>query len=419
MNKPQLHDYFLSIVNACTKSQKFFDSLKACGISSVKWPTSDAKSLMGDLTFLAEKDGYAVASAEIALRIPTIRNLLSLQDLRSGTLDEFRSTHDLYSKIGRAHELAEKIFENPLDVDQFVAEFKAAHKETKVNTLHQALIETVKERQALMDSKTSLVEINGWPLLSNFIGGFNPGRITIISGGTGFGKTTLALNLALKAIETIPALFVNMEMLQYDLIAKIICSEVGISYRQFQKDYLSDYTQQKIIDLIKRAGGIHPLTFTDGRSLTLQDLTSLIIQQKEQNGIGLVFIDYDQKIAVQNRSEEWKLLQIAVEELEEIAKITRTHIILLSQADEAGDPKASKRIKQSASCVLHFTKALDNNFYLIPIKNRFGGSNEAIQAEFDSQVGRVKEIAITPKPEQSGKRNSLPNPGSARVGPMF
>ncbi len=81
---------------------------------------------------------------------------------------------------------------------------------------------------------------------------------------------------------------------------------------------------------------------TDGRSLNLSQIQLLIRTMVVERGIKQVFIDYDQKIFVDDPRDEWRTLQVAAESLEQIAITNNIHITLLSQADENGDPKVDE-----------------------------------------------------------------------------
>ena len=111
----------------------------------------------------------------------------------------------------------------------------------------------------------------------------------------------------------------------------------------------------------------------------------------------IVIIDYDQKIRSINNGEEWQVLQRAVEDLEEVAKLCKCPIVILAQGREAasksgiaGDPKASARTKQSASAVIRLHK--ENDAYFIELmKNRFGPREGKLDINFNSSTMKMTE----------------------------
>ena len=116
----------------------------------------------------------------------------------------------------------------------------------------------------------------------------------------------------------------------------------------------------------------------------------------EGESYGFVIVDYDQKIISKNSDEEWKSVLKTVEMLEECTKQTNAHILVLSQGDDEGQPKASKRSKQPASAVLHLGKNDDNEWFIRTTKNRFGNPNLVIPLAVDGATSRIAELDDRP-----------------------
>ena len=51
------------------------------------------------------------------------------------------------------------------------------------------------------------------------------------------GKTSLALNIALHASQTIPVLFVTFEHAPTNLLLKALCAQAGVNPQQVQRGY--------------------------------------------------------------------------------------------------------------------------------------------------------------------------------------
>src|SRR5690606_19276056 len=84
--------------------------------------------------------------------------------------------------------------------------------------LDQVMLEEGKKVQTSQSRKL----IPGWEKLSRLIGGFNPGRVSVLIAESGVGKTMCALNLSLCASKSEPTLFINMEMTKNDIVARFV-----------------------------------------------------------------------------------------------------------------------------------------------------------------------------------------------------
>lgn len=284
------------------------------------------------------------------------------------------------------------------------------------------------QKQNLENEKAgkSVVEIPGWPVLSNMIGGFNPGRVGLLVANTGFGKTNLAASLALDASETLSTLFCNMEMITHDFAEKLVMGAGEITYRQIRT---SPSHFPEIFEEVQAKHINRRLFFTDGSTLSVWDLNQMVLNMKEKHEIDLLIVDYDQKIELKTSKEmpEWKALQVAVESLEKMAKEHRIYCLLLAQAADDGDGKSKGRVSGSrrstfpASTVLNFHRDEDADGapYLIEaVKNRFGPRGATIEVSYRPEVSRVKEKGIyeaglyrsNPTGTASRNSNGVPRP---------
>lgn len=240
---------------------------------------------------------------------------------------------------------------------------------------------------SLESTKTANRYVGGYPLLSKLIGGFNDSRVTMCVAGTGVGKTTFMLNLAIQAIKDFPVLFINMEMSINDMLHRIAAIIGGVS--QGQLDYLNKAGLDARIKANSYLMSQNPLYMTDGTAMTSQQIANEIYIRSKDD-VKFVIIDYDQKIKTGDSDEqEWKVILKTIESLEEIAKQTKVHIIVLAQGDENNEPKASKRSKQPCSAVIGFYEE-NGKFFIKSIKNRFGPKFK-LEMDCDFTTYSIKE----------------------------
>lgn len=254
-----------------------------------------------------------------------------------------------------------------------------------------------------------LVRIPNFEKLSEMIGGFNPGRIIMLMGETGFGKTNFALNLIVCASTSMRCLYFNMEM-PFDDIAKRLA--VLVSGKSFGELFRGEITQDEATKGVAIYG--KNLKITNGRSVSLQSIESLI-QKEKQNGLDFVVIDYDQKIdLVYNRNiPEWKLLQLAAQKLEDIAKELSICVIMLVQVNRDGAISASHRATFTAHTVLNFKRndydgafPQSANAIVSAEKNRHGRKDQACLLTYNQDNLRISEHYVVDykKPDKLEKR---------------
>ena len=285
----------------------------------------------------------------------------------------------------------------------------------------------VKRMVAAQEAGESIVEIPGWPKLSQAIGGFNPGRVGLLVAKTGFGKTNFAASLAIDASELVSTLFVNMEMLTEDFAEKLIMASGGITYREMRHSL--DLVADKILK-VQEENISRRLFFTDGQTMSVPDLEQLVRSFRENNDLRLLIVDYDQKIKIKTSKEtpEWKALQIAVETLESIAKKHRIYCLLLAQESSESDGKHRGRVSGSnrstfpASTVLNFYRSEDEDgepFIVEAVKNRFGPRGARVEVVYRPETSRVTEKGLYESKEfgrsdsggsQTRHRTAIPRP---------
>lgn len=358
------------------------------GVDPADWPESKAKKAAMAFLKLEEAKGSDHAR---------FKTLPMVEDLEGCELPadsgELKAAYQEALGYSHAIVLAERIRREPLRAEEFIRQHQIRRsKEIGSFELNDAVNDWLDDLQRRIESKEALVEIPNWVKLSRMIGGFNPGRFSMIAAGTGAGKTLLTLNLAFEASRRIDVLYFNMEMSWQDIVTRCVAAGTNLNFSQIVRGELDFERLGKYVETLKTR---HRIEITDGRALTLDQIQAKSYLAKAQRPeLGLIFVDYDQKIRFPgNEDEEWRALQRAAEALEEVAKQLNVHICLLAQADDNGDPKASKRSKQPAATVLHFYKDAYGDHVIEAIKNRFGKQGEKLFVKFDGARSLIEELS--------------------------
>lgn len=392
------HDlFFAKVLQSLIENPEMYSTFKRLGLKKTDIPSSSIIRKHFE-TFIkhAEKKEFEMA----IMKTNNIRTVPSL-DYEIDPI--FFSTHYRgFVDRAKGRELVTMLSSNPSEYVSVLERFRRDDGHSvKLFDVVEIYKSQIEKHLTKSQTGTAVIKIPGWPKLSEMINGFNPGTVHMITAMTGIGKTNLSLNLALSAKKELNCIFFNMEMPIEDIFARIAMMGSNVDRNEWNRLHELQGPQHNISAHLSKLrdekGSLH---ISDGRAISITDLTKCIYQENEKRKLDIIFIDYDQKIRVEGLGEQWQQLHSAIESIEEIAKDCGVCIVILGQADEAGDPKASRRMKQSMTSVLWLYEE-NQNFYIKPIKNRnFAKVELEIHywpeksqcAEFDYVDPTVKEI---------------------------
>jgi len=358
--------YFSRIARLFIEDPDAFIHFRTHGFSALDWPACDGREVALQFERLADERSVEFAKLKLsdrALNLESVDQLPQEFD-QIWNLAADMATYGIWEQTARA------ILADPMKGPEVVAQVRTGHRVEMFNVQDVILKHIEEQTELSRQGKSYRLTIPGWEELSKNVGGFNAGRVGFIVAETGAGKTTLAMNLLSSASKQFPVLMVNMEMETKDMLDRLLKMESGVE-PEWLTDQPSLDTQSRTIDAARSVQNRTPFIMTDGRALTMPEITSAIIRAKEKHGVQIVIVDYDQKIVADNDSEEWKEILRAMVKLEELSKATETFIFVLAQGDENGMPKASKRAMQPCSCVLYL-HAEGKGHWIESRKNRFG-----------------------------------------------
>ena len=383
----EFEKYFSAIAKKFITEPEFYEYFMKFGFDPSGWPDCDGRRFGVEFASLVR--AKSVEHAKLHLRKKSQQ--LGDYDLPNNSKEIITQFEEMKT-FGIWKQAAEQMLKNPFEAQEIISVANKKSMGSLETTVVQDVIEqyTIDHFMKIQSGQDVVTKINNWPILSKQIGGFNPARIFLVVAETGVGKTTLTLNLTLDALSTMNVLFVNMEMSESEMLDRII--QIGTKTKSDEwKGQNGIPDPNKTAEFVKKLKTQGKFYLTNGRALSVDQISNLIFSHKENKNIDLVIIDYDQKIRSNYRGEEWQTIQKAIEELEEVAKITMLPIIILAQGDENNDPKASKRSKQSASAVLSFYR--DENlgkYFLTSKKNRFG-PKFTLEMDCDLSIYKINE----------------------------
>lgn len=319
----------------------------------------------------------------VRTKYPALSDEVTVYDLNHDALiDEVKA----YASRIRYEVLAKSIAENPDLGPQILSKFheNKSFDHTPLDFEEFIKVSQQEQLEAIASNET-LIEIPEWEMLSKAIGGFNHSRISILMALTGFGKTMFGLRFAYSAGSKFSVLYCNMEMSLKDVGLRLSSS---VLHRPMKETIKTNPFPELL------ANGPRDFSITSGRSMSLEEIMA-VARLRKKKGLNLMIVDYDQKLSlnVTRDSPEWKALQNAMVELEELSKELRCHIMILSQLNREGEISGSFRSQFPASTVLELGQDEESGIvYLRAIKNRFGRVNAGIKLNYIPEKQIIEEI---------------------------
>lgn len=171
-----------------------------------------------------------------------------------------------------------------------------------------------------------------WELDHLTAGGFHPGELIVISGRTGHGKSTLALDLIRSAAiqQNKPALLFSMQDSTENVITRIMCAEADVSYSAVQRGTATD---DQFVRLMERVTAIEnaPI-FINDTDTTLPAILEESRQAGKGHDLGLIVVD-DLNLMTAGRTVESRYQEVAefTRSLKRLAKELNVPVVAVSQ----------------------------------------------------------------------------------------
>lgn len=362
-------------------------TVELAGVNWFKLPDFDSVKVVREyLTIRADRPH---ASAVHAIR-DGLRFIEACgPDLKLIPTDHVALSHEFkrHSRAYAFEKLGRQLIANPESGDTILQAFSPEIAEGVKSASAEALIPYMfEEHMARVKSGEAIIEIPGFELLSAAIGGFNPGRVIMAMGSTGFGKTNLGLNLALRAAAKYVVGYVNMEMVFEDMVKRMVVIGTSTPFDDYDK---GNCPRERVEQFAKSLGERFHLT--SGRPLTVPMIEAWA---RSLNGLKFLIVDYDQKLdlPLDRHTPEWKAIQKAIIDLESIAQRLGICILVFAQVNRDGEISSSHRANFTAHTVMSFEDHDEYGPVIILKKNRHGKKGAAIRVRYDEATAGIYEI---------------------------
>jgi replicative DNA helicase len=251
-----------------------------------------------------------------------------------------------------------------------------------------------------------------WEDVDAFLGGLHGGRLYVIGGSPGDGKSSVALNIGLHAaLHGHEVLAYSAEMPTTEVFGRLVARGSDVDLGSINRAELSEDQLDRIATYVATAGDLPLRVNADDTSLAM--ITSQARAHHHRRGLDILIVDYLQLINGDKpgRSQEEEIARISTA-LKRLARELECVVIVPAQLNRnptarpdkkptKSDLRGSGKIEQDADVVILLWRAPDpegqpSNYevtFLID-KNRQGPKGE-ITLAWHGAYGAVESLSLT------------------------
>ncbi|RHW40412.1 replicative DNA helicase [Neobacillus notoginsengisoli] len=215
------------------------------------------------------------------------------------------------------------------------------------HNIKDVLVRTYDNIESMHNRKGDITGIaTGFQELDRMTAGFQRNDLIIVGARPSVGKTAFALNIAqnvaVKTGENV-AIF-SLEMGAEQLVMRMLCAEGNIDAQRLRTGSLTDEDWGKLtmaMGSLSRAG----IFIDDTPGVRVADIRSKCRRLKQEQGLGMIMIDYLQLILGSGRSGENRQQEVSEisRSLKQLARELEVPVIALSQLSRGVEQRQDKR----------------------------------------------------------------------------
>lgn len=199
----------------------------------------------------------------------------------------------------------------------------------------------------------------GFPDLDRVIGGLQEGRLIVIAGQPGMGKTTLAVDFIRAAAfeQKIPVGMFSMEMRWQELLNRALCAEAAVVADRLTNGKLTVDDWANLARACGRTADA-PLAIDDTPNLTFADIRLRARRLQQQMGMRLLVVDYLSLVACNDNRPRHQQIDELARRFKTLAGELGVAVVLLAQTNRNAGQRADKRpilgdLKESGGIEAH------------------------------------------------------------------
>lgn len=192
--------------------------------------------------------------------------------------------------------------------------------------------------------------------LDDLLASIQPGDMIVVGGGTGIGKSALALQAAHYSLANMAVVYFSLEMPSRQLIGRLVSNISGVPLSRMLKGKVTSSEVTKISEASERVARM-PFWIVDAEHPGPELVRSTIRRLKAlEVNVGLVILDYLQLMRSPPPTGREDRREAVVAEfarsMKEIAISENLVVLALSQLNDDGRLRESRAIGQHADCVI-------------------------------------------------------------------
>jgi len=279
--------------------------------------------------------------------------------------------------------------------------------------IHETIPAVVEDLEARLNGEIRNVK-TFYRNVDAITGGFEGGDLVLLAGRPGMGKTTLAMNIAMKrAFKGGCPLIFSIEMPNKQLVYRLAGGLAGIDVSKFRQGQFTNEEWDRLIPALKKIENL-PIVIDDSPRQTLGDLRTRTRRACHEHPIDLVIVDYLGLIKSRLDKRIDAITEISAG-LKAIGREFDVPVLALSQLNRGVEMRDDKRpllsdlrdsgsLEQDADSVLMVYRDIvynDDSPYgnaaeVNVVKNRHGPLGKC-WFEFDGPANRFIELTHAPE----------------------
>jgi replicative DNA helicase len=214
--------------------------------------------------------------------------------------------------------------------------------------LYPLLREAMDRIEAQMSGVKGVLGISsGFYDLDSMTNGFKPSDLVIVAGRPSMGKTSLCLNIALRAAvdDKVPVAIFSLEMSKEQLVERMLCEQARVDAQRMHKGMLSEKEHADIAEALGPLGDA-PIFIDDSPVLDELSLLTKARRVAAREKIGMIVVDYLQLMHGRSRSDDFNRVQevsAISRSMKAMARELRLPVLAISQLSRSPEQRENKR----------------------------------------------------------------------------
>lgn len=279
--------------------------------------------------------------------------------------------------------------------------------------LYNLLKSTMERVDALQNNKGGVVGVaSGFYDLDAKTNGFKPNELIVIAGRPSMGKTSIALNVALRAAveDKVGVAIFSLEMSRDQLAERLLCEYARVDAQRLHRGLLGESEHERLAQALGPLGEA-PIFIDDSPSLDELMLLTKARRMKLQENIGMVVVDYLQLMHTKGRSDDNRVQEVSAisRSMKALARELKVPVIAISQLSRGPEQRTDKRpmlsdlresgaIEQDADVVIflyregYYNKADTSGLAEVIVAKNRNGPTGMIQLKFRPELTRFENL---------------------------